>query len=189
MIQPNKEPNTNMEPLFKAKSLKDGEWAVGYYAHQHLPIFGDDHRYMYHQDVHSIFCDKVSDNVSSYWTHINVDTLCQMTPMTDALGAPIWEHDRVRIYQLTRKSPSMPLHHMEGEVVMLSSCYAVVTDDGRQHPIVNLRKNYDLLVTGNAFDTPKPTPQTTDKQTADHTDTNCEPHEDGLRCADNRKAE
>ena len=168
--------------------MSDKVWVVGYYAHQHVPMFDENHRYEYSKDVHSIFCDKVSDT-SSYWTDIDVDTLCQMTPMTDALGAHIWEHDRVRIYQLTRKQPSMPLHHMEGEVVMLSSCYAVVTDDGRQYPIVNLRKNYDLLITGNAFDTPKPAPQTSDEQTADGADTNCEPHEDELRCADKDKAE
>lgn len=177
-----------MEPLFKAKSLKDGEWAVGYYAHQHIPNFTLEGNYINHEDHFALYNDRV-ERVRGYWTDIDPKTLCQLTPMTDALGAPIWEHDRVRIYQLTRKSPSMPLHHMEGEVVMLSSCYAVVTDDGRQYPIVNLRKNYDLLVTGNAFDTPKPTPQTTDKQTADHADTNCEPHEDELRCADKDKAE
>lgn len=163
--------------------MSDKVWVVGYYAHQHVPMFDENHRYEYSKDVHSIFCDKVS-GTSSYWTDVDPKTLCQLTPMHDALGAPIWEHDTVRIYQLTRKSPSMPLHHIEGEVVMMSSCYAVMTDDGRTYPIVNLRQHYDLLVTGNVYDTPKPAPQTADAPTADGTGADCGAHEDGLRCDD-----
>lgn len=175
-----------MEPLYKAKS-QDGEWAIGYYTLLHVPQSSPDGFYLHHEEHPTIFNDKV-DRVRGCWIDIDPKTLCQLTPMQDALGAPIWEHDTVRIYQLTRKSPNMPLHHVEGEVVMMSSCYAVMTDDGRTYPIVNLRQHYDLLVTGNVYDTPKPAPQTADAPTADGTGADCGAHEDGLRCDDEDRA-
>ncbi len=136
--------------LFRAKSLKDDEWVTGYYAHLHIAKFDDEHRYLCHEDRHAIFNDKCGDR--SYWTDIDISTMCQLTPMTDAIGHPIWEYDRVRLYQLTRKIPNAPLHHYEGMVIFLSSCYAVLMDDGHTYPIVTLRKDYDMLTLGSSHD-------------------------------------
>ena len=73
------------EILFKAKSVYDGKWVEGYYLRDQYHIGGKD----------IIFYRKDSDLFTVYTNIIHIETLCQITGLTDKNGKKIWEDDIV----------------------------------------------------------------------------------------------
>ena len=73
------------ELLCKAKEKKSNQWAEGYY----YRLWSCSDGIMY--DVH---CIHHYDMNESY--EIKIDTLCQLTHMTDVNGKKVWENDIVK---------------------------------------------------------------------------------------------
>ena len=71
------------EILFKAKSIRTGEWIEGYYLRDQYHIGGKD----------IIFYRKDSDRFTVYTNIIDIETLCQFTGLYDKNGNKIWEND------------------------------------------------------------------------------------------------
>lgn len=83
------------EILFKAKSIRTGEWIEGYYLRDQYHIGGKD----------IIFYRKDSDRFTVYTNIIDIETLCQFTGLTDKNGKRIWENDIVEHHFGKRYAP------------------------------------------------------------------------------------
>ena len=149
-MKPNQLPSER--PIrFKARSKKDGKWVEGYYAILHEPHYDrDEHGWtpVWFDPYPSIFNNEEGHRDDHYWTDVYPQTLCQMTGMKDINDQPIWEHDEVVLHPVGDYKTECFM----GEVVFLETCFAIETDTNKHMPIYDVRKHYDIEVTGNRYD-------------------------------------
>ena len=122
------------EILFKAKRISDGEWVEGYYVEQ----YGSTQIYLLDDDSREYEFDCV---------HIDKNTLCQYTGLTDKNGNKIWENDVVKCQGFIGRIGWNKTH--------LAYTILVSVDGNMRYFYIDESLSSDIEVIGNIFDNPE----------------------------------
>lgn len=127
------------EILFKAKRISDGKWIEGFYVAQY--------------GCHQIYLPNGVDCENGFdYYHIDINTLCQYTGLTDKNGNKIWENDVVnrneKFYEIVK--------YFQGDYV-LDYSYALGKEEGTNYCNLGFYccEINCVEVIGNIFDNPE----------------------------------
>lgn len=129
--------------LFKAKSLDNGEWVVGYYA-----VIGQ-RNVIIEKCVENYYCPDTCESRHGNKIHeVNSKTICQCTGLKDKNGKLIWENDIAKGHRISFGS-----HRHIGKVKYINGHYEIIGVKQYTGFSGALSLSYEVL--GNIFDNPE----------------------------------